>query len=188
MEGSYETFQESGTVTSSIHWLHIVKVGKYMSMTESYISILDESLDKKISILDAITELNGQQTALLENTTLDWDALEKLAEQKSELVDKLNAMDEGFQLVYNNVKNELENNRENYSQEIKALQGKIAQIMEKSSHIMAEEERNKEKIKKQLSARRKEITSVKKNSQYAANYYKTMNKLSDEPVFMDKKK
>lgn len=167
---------------------HGVKVGTSMSMTESYISILDDSLNKKIDILDAIAQLNGQQTALLDKDTLEWDALERMAEQKAELVDKLNAMDEGFQLVYNNVKSELENNRDRYSQEIKSLQGKIALIMEKSNHIMAEEERNKEKIKKQLSAHRKEITSVKKNQQYAANYYKTMNKLSDEPVFMDKKK
>ena len=144
---------------------HGVKVGTCMSMTESYISILDDSLNKKIDILDAFAQLNGQQTALLDKDTLDWDALERLAEQKSELVDKLNAMDEGFQLVYNNVKSELENNRDRYSQEIKNLQGKIALIMEKSSHIMAEEERNKEKIKKQLSAHRKEITGGRKNQQ-----------------------
>ena len=108
--------------------------------------------------------------------------------QKAELVDQLNAMDEGFQLVYDNVKAELDKNRECYSAEIKSLQGRITQIMEKSSHLMAEEKRNKDRITAKFAQRRREIGSVKKNQQYAANYYKTMNKVTSEPVFMDKKK
>ena len=108
--------------------------------------------------------------------------------QKAELVDQLNAMDEGFQLVYDNVKAELEKNREGYSAEIKSLQGRITQIMEKSSHLMAEEKRNKDRITAKFAQRRREIGSVKKNQQYAANYYKTMNKVTSAPVFMDKKK
>lgn len=97
-------------------------------------------------------------------------------------------MDEGFQLVYDNVKAELGKNREGYSAEIKSLQGRITQIMEKSSHLMAEEKRNKDRITAKFAQRRREIGSVKKNQQYAANYYKTMNKVTSEPVFMDKKK
>ena len=108
--------------------------------------------------------------------------------QKAELVDQLNAMDEGFQLVYDNVKAELDKNREGYSAEIKSLQGRITQIMEKSSHLMAEEKRNKDRITAKFAQRRREIGSVRKNQQYAANYYKTMNKVTSEPVFMDKKK
>ena len=108
--------------------------------------------------------------------------------QKAELVDQLNAMDEGFQLVYDNVKAELDKNREGYSAEIKSLQGRITQIMEKSSHLMAEEKRNKDRITAKFAQRRREIGSVKKNQQDAANYYKTMNKVTSEPVFMDKKK
>ena len=108
--------------------------------------------------------------------------------QKAELVDQLNAMDEGFQLVYDNVKAELDKNHEGYSAEIKSLQGRITQIMEKSSHLMTEEKRNKDRITAKFAQRRREIGSVKKNQQYAANYYKTMNKVTSEPVFMDKKK
>ena len=108
--------------------------------------------------------------------------------QKAELVDQLNAMDEGFQLVYDNVKAELDKNHEGYSAEIKSLQGRITQIMEKSSHLMTEEKRNKDRITAKFAQRRREIGSVKKNQQYAANYYKTMNKVTSEPVFIDKKK
>lgn len=157
-------------------------------MTESYLSILDDSLKKKIAILDGMQELNEQQSKLLDTSPIDWDALEAYAEQKSELIEKLNALDEGFQAIYNNVKSELDTGKEKYSTEIKSIQDKITLIMEKSSHVMAVEGRNHDKIKRQLSLERREMTTVKKTSQYAANYYKTMNKISDEPVFMDKKK
>lgn len=159
-----------------------------MSMTESYLSILESSLDKKIEILESVEELNAQQRAVLDAERFDEESFGKIVEKKAELIDKLNAMDEGFQLVYNNVRAELDGNRDKYAEQIKSLQSRIARIMEKSSHIMAEEQRNKDKVKNRFAMRRKEITSVKKNSQYAANYYKTMNKLSGEPVFMDKKK
>lgn len=159
-----------------------------MSMTESYITILDSSLDKKLAILDRMIELNAQQKELLNMEKLDEEAFHGLTEQKAELIDKLDSLDDGFQMVYDKVKAELDNNRVQYGDEIKSLKDKIAMIMEKSSHILAEEQRNKERAKQQFAARRREITSVRKNSQYAANYYKTMNKLSGEPVFMDKKK
>ena len=159
-----------------------------MSMTESYLTILESSLDRKLGILDSLEKLNTEQEAVLGATSFDEEAFGHIVEQKAELIDQLNAMDEGFQLVYDNVKAELEKNREGYSAEIKSLQGRITQIMEKSSHLMAEEKRNKDRITAKFAQRRREIGSVKKNQQYAANYYKPMNKVTSEPVFMDKKK
>lgn len=157
-------------------------------MTESYITILDGSLDRKIAILDEINKLNDEQTALLDGQTFDENAFYAVTEKKAALIDKLNELDNGFQLVYDNVKAELEENRQRYQQEIKQLQEKITLIMEKSNHIMAEERRSKEKAEKQFASRRRAVSSVRKNQQYAASYYKTMNKVTDEPVFMDKKK
>ena len=159
-----------------------------MSMTESYLTILESSLDRKLGILDSLEKLNIEQEAVLGAASFDEEAFGNIVGQKAELVDQLNAMDEGFQLVYDNVKAELDKNREGYSAEIKSLQGRITQIMEKSSHLMAEEKRNKDRITAKFAQRRREIGSVKKNQQYAANYYKTMNKVASEPVFMDKKK
>lgn len=159
-----------------------------MGITESYMMILEESLDKKIEILDKLNTLNLQQSELLDKDKFDEEGFHELNEKKAELVDKLNAMDEGFQMIYDKVKGELDGNRDRYAGQIKTLQGKISEIMEKSNHLMAEEQRNKERIKNKFATRRRELGSVKKNSQYAANYYKTMNKVTSEPVFMDKKK
>ena len=137
-----------------------------MSMTESYLTILESSLDRKLGILDSLEKLNTEQEAVLGAASFDEEAFGNIVGQKAEL----------------------DKNREGYSAEIKSLQGRITQIMEKSSHLMAEEKRNKDRITAKFAQRRREIGSVKKNQQYAANYYKTMNKVTSEPVFMDKKK
>ncbi len=159
-----------------------------MGMTESYIDILDDSLDRKIEILDALNEYNVKQTELLDKEKFDEDAFHEISVKKGELIDRLNAMDDGFQTIYDKVKSELDDDRSKYTQQIKTLKEKISLIMEKSNHILTGEQRNKEKVKMKFAARHKEIASVNKNRQYAANYYKTMNKVIDEPVFMDKKK
>ena len=94
-----------------------------MSMTESYLTILESSLDRKLGILDSLEKLNTEQEAVLGAASFDEEAFGHIVGQKAELVDQLNAMDEGFQLVYDNVKAELDKNREGYSAEIKSLQG-----------------------------------------------------------------
>ena len=159
-----------------------------MGMTDSYLSILDASLDNKLEILDRLTELTAKQGALLDAEKLDAEAFHALTEEKSSLIEKLESLDDGFQLVYNNVKQTLDTDRQVYSAEITAMQKKIAGIMERSNHLMAEESRNKAKADKHFALLHKEVKNVKTNQQYAANYYKTMNKLTGEPVFMDKKK
>lgn len=159
-----------------------------MSMTESYISILDGSLDKKIGILDKIISLNARQTELLDSEKPDADAFNGIVEEKAVCIDELNELDKGFQLLYDNVKAELENNKARYAGEIAQLQRKITIIMEKSTSIQAEEHRNSERVKRMFSSLHREARTAKKSRQQVANYYRSMNKLSSEPVFMDKKK
>lgn len=164
------------------------KMRDTMGMTESYLAILENSLDRKIEILDSVEKLNVEQEKIIGASSLDEEAFGRIVEQKAQLIEQLNAMDDGFQLIYDRVKAELDADRERYSDEIKIIQSKITLIMEKSSHLMAEEQRNKDRITAKFAARRREINSVKKNQQYAASYYKNMNKVTSEPVFMDKKK
>ncbi len=159
-----------------------------MSMTESYITILDASLNKKIEILDEIILINSRQSELIAADKPDADAFNETVEEKAVLIDKLNELDEGFQLLYNNVQAELKDNRERYLEQIAQMQKKITLIMEKSTHIQTEEKRNNERIKAMFGSLHKAAKTVKKNSRQVANYYKTMNKLTDEPVFMDRKK
>ena len=58
-----------------------------MGITESYITILDESLDKKIELLDTLNALNVQQTELLDREKFDEEGFHGLNEKKAELID-----------------------------------------------------------------------------------------------------
>ena len=52
-----------------------------MGITESYITILDESLDKKIELLDTLNALNVQQTELLDREKFDEEGFHGLNEK-----------------------------------------------------------------------------------------------------------
>ena len=50
------------------------------------------------------------------------------------------------------------------------------------------ESKNKELIKSRFSSLKKEARQMKKSRELAASYYKTMNNISSEPYFLDRKK
>ena len=101
---------------------------------------------------------------------------------------ELEKLDKGFQILYDNVKAQIEDNRQTYSAEIQRLQVMIKTIMDRSVALMVLENQNKEMITKRFATLKKEARQVKKNRNLAANYYKSMNNISSEPYFLDKKK
>ena len=113
-----------------------------MGITDSYLTILSESLDKKMAVLEELETINRQQSELIKSSRFDDEAYYELAEKKNERINDINKMDEGFQLIYDKVKAELEANCAAYAVQIKELQAKISRIMEMSSHLQVEEKRN----------------------------------------------
>ena len=109
-----------------------------MGITQSYLSILEDSLNKKIEILDTIAEINNEQNAILDKSKFDEEAFNAIYVKKAEQIDLLNKTDEGFQTIYDKVKAELDTDRNQYADIIKSLQQKITEIMEKSSAIRTE--------------------------------------------------
>ena len=63
-----------------------------MSMTESYLTILESSLDRKLGILDSLEKLNKEQEAVLGAASFDEEAFGNIVGQKAELVEQLNAV------------------------------------------------------------------------------------------------
>lgn len=158
-----------------------------MGITDSYLTILSESLDKKIAALEELETINREQSELIKSNRFDDEAYYELAEKKNERINDINKLDEGFQLIYDKVKAELEANRAAYAVQIKELQAKISRIMEMSSHLQVEEKRNYEAVKSQLGSMKEEVKQTRKSQKTVASYYKNMN-YAAEPVFMDKKK
>lgn len=159
-----------------------------MEDIRNYLSIMQEGLEKKITILKGISEMNGRQKAILEDEKMQLEDFEATLEDKGKLVEALIALDNGFEAVYDRVKDELVADRAVYSMQIKRMQELIAEVTDLSVKVQSEETRNKELVQKRFQKLRQNITETRKNSKAVSNYYRSMSRLDSGPQFMDSKK
>ena len=156
---------------------------------KGYITALKQGLEKKIQILDKIIEENALQRQLLADPELDPDDFEKNLNDKTALVEQLTMLDDGFDTVYERVREELQQNRAAYAVDITCMQKYISAIMEKSTQIQTEEQRNRELVVQKFTSVKKQIREVKSSHKAVNEYYQNMMKLNYvEPQFMDNKK
>jgi len=158
-------------------------------MGKEYLSVMLQSLQKKSKILDGIIQKNMEQHQILSQDTLDAEAFEQNVQEKSDLVDQINFLDEGFEELYGRVKSVIEAEKQAHREDILLMKKLIAEITEKSVSIQSEELRNRRLMEHKFSQERKKI-HVKRSSSVAVNqYYKNMAKLNYmDAQFMDKKK
>lgn len=154
-----------------------------------YIPIMIQSLKKKNQILDVIINLNQQQRDELEDPGLDPDDFDLTVEKKAKQIEELEALDVGFQELFERVREELTGNREAYREEIAQMQELIRSLTEKSADIQTQEQRNKGLMTRKFAAVRKQVKEVRKSQRIVNQYYKNMMKTAYiEPQFTDKKK
>ena len=156
---------------------------------ENYLSILEESLRKKLQILDELTTYTTQQQELLKAEELDYDAFDQLVEKKDPLVQMIMELDQGFETVYDRIKEQLLGHKELYAVQIRTLQNLISELTDKSVKLQAMDQRNKTAVEQQFRKSREKIRQGRQNKQAALNYYKNMNH-SDfvPPQYLDNKK
>ncbi|MBQ8147391.1 MAG: flagellar export chaperone FlgN [Lachnospiraceae bacterium] len=160
-----------------------------MATTIDYLKILEESLNKKISVLQALLEATRRQSVLAEEESLDMDAFEGTMEQKDALLSQLTELDEGFENVFHGVEAELKDNKSKYRNEIERIQNSIRKCTDLSVELQALEERNKTKLAARFSVQQREIRQVKTSSKAASSYYKSMAGAQNiDSIFMDQKK
>jgi len=156
---------------------------------ESLLQILKESLEQKLIILSAIELKSKEQAELAANPDVLLEDLDSNMDEKAELIDKLTKLDTGFEALYDDIREELLENKSTYKSQIAQIQDLIAKVMEKSASIEAVEKRNKTAIEGIFKSRKKELQHRKNASSVARHYYNATNKLNViNPVFMDKKK
>ena len=144
-------------------------------MIQNYLHIMEESLQKKDALLDKITDVCERQEVLLKEDSFSLEEFDKLMETKGKLAEELNRLDDGFEILYEKVREQLQGDRQQYRNEIRHMQALIRSITDKSNHIQAMEERNRQGMEMQL---QKERTRLQKNRQASAaayNYYKNMS-------------
>lgn len=144
------------------------------SMPDTYIAIMLQSLKKKEQVLDEIIRLDDQQKDTLTDSECPFDVFDETVEAKSACIDQLNQLDSGFEKLYAQVAEELDQNREDYAKEIRDMQQCIRRVTDKSVKIQAQEARNKQLMKEKFSTVQKQATDVRKNSRAITGYYNSM--------------
>lgn len=159
------------------------------NMTKGYMKVLEESLNKKTTVLQSLLEATKRQSILADAEEFDMDEFETVMEQKDFLLEQLSELDQGFETVYRGVETELKENKEQYCSEIANIQQLIRKCTDLSVELQALEERNKIKLSAKFSNQQREIRQVKTSSKAASSYYKSMSGGQGmDSIFLDQKK
>lgn len=155
---------------------------------ENQLSILAESLDKKIQVLREIQKYNELQEASFQDGKAKLEDFDKAVEQKGILIEKLNKLDEGFEILYAKLAEQLKDNKERYASQIADLQQKIKLVTELGVSIQAQEKRNKALVEQFFAKERHGIRRGRQSSKAAYDYYKNMSQSGyASSQFMDSK-
>lgn len=158
-------------------------------MTEGYLQIMIESLEKKIVVLDQVMELNARQAEVSAHQPMDMEAYDTTMEEKGKLIDEINKLDDGFSSTYELVKDEVQKNPETYRTKVLEMQELIRIAVEKGVTIEAQEKRNRSALETVFRMKRQEIKQLKVSNTAALKYYKSMSRINEvDPQLMDKKK
>ena len=158
-------------------------------MLNEYLHALITSMDAKAECLRKLQDKTDAQTGILNAADMDWDAFDALVDEKDALIDELDRLDDGFQAVFERIKDELLAKKAEHKEAIAKLQGQIRTVTEQSTSLMAAEHRNHELASAKFAAAKRNIRQSRNTSKAAANYYANMNQINYiDPQLMDKKK
>ena len=156
---------------------------------ESQLTILSESLDKKLDVLQKILEFNKRQEEVFSAEKVDMSLFDDAVEEKQRLIDEVVRLDDGFEIMYEKLARELEGNRQRYAAQIRELQAKVAKVTELSVSVQAQEARNKKLIESYFAKERSNIGQRRKSARSAFDYYKSMSSTGyTQPQMYDSKK
>ena len=156
---------------------------------EQYLNSLIEGLKAKENMLDELTALTEKQQTIVSGEKIDWDAFDAIVDEKSDIIEKLNQNDEGFTAVFDRIKDDLKSQMGKYSSYIEQIKSGIANVTNKSTSLMALEQRTKTRVENAFKRQKKEYNNSKTSSRVATNYYNAMNKMNFvDPQLMDSKK
>lgn len=143
-------------------------------MANTYVTALIDSLSQKVDVLKEIRQKNAEQLELTKDTPFPFEKFDKICEDKKVLIYKVNKLDEGFELVYDEIRSELAGNRELYKEEIAKLQKLITEVTDLGTTIQAEEARNKNAMEAALRSERSKLKQGRSSVKAVQSYSQTM--------------
>ena len=161
-----------------------------MDNSSVFISVLHDSLSRKVEIVKEIIELTKEQSRILSAQDMDSDRFDDIIDEKGVRIDEMLEIDKGFNVTFERVRDILQNNKEEYRSQIIEMQNFIRVITDMSVEIEFLEQSNKTMFADFLHGKRKEIRKFNVNNKIAASYNNNMpNQHQDwQSYFLDKKK
>lgn len=141
---------------------------------DNSLAVLSESLSLKIEVLKSIQEYNERQKEAFSIDEPDIDSFDEAIEEKGRLIERLEELDNGFEILYENISTLLRQDRTKYALQIREIQDKISVVTEMSMSIQAQEARNKKLIEEYFARERNSIKNSRVGSKAAFDYYKNM--------------
>lgn len=158
-------------------------------MMNNYLQILQDSLVKKLEVLAQIEQKSLEQSNMIKGTDVDLALVDSNMDEKAKLIEQVLSLDEGFESIYEKIREDLLPNKERYKNEIASLQKMIEKVTEKSASIQAIEARNKAEMEVVFNKQKKNLQGKRNAMSVAKDYYQNMNKVKHvSPQFLDQKK
>lgn len=155
---------------------------------DNYMQIMIDSLHKKEEILKKIVVLNDEQAQIASASEFSDEKFYANMESKGDLIEELLKLDEGFNSLFNRIKEEVGDNKSKYAQQIKELQDLIKLVTELGVKVEVQESRNKSLVEKRFAKMKREVANAGRNTKMANTYYKNQNMIDNQPHFVDNKK
>lgn len=155
----------------------------------NYLQLLEESLKKKLDVLSRIEMCNKKQEEILKSSQVVMEEFDSSIDEKGILIDEINVLNDGFEQLYERVREQLIVNKEQYKSQIRVLQKLITEVTDKSTIIQAQELRNKKLVENYFAEERQALRHSRQGSKAALDYYKNMSRSNIvTPQVMDQKK
>ncbi|MBR5596762.1 MAG: hypothetical protein IKW30_05070 [Lachnospiraceae bacterium] len=158
-------------------------------MILNYLQILQDSLERKLALLTQIEEKSLEQSNIIKSGNVDFSLIDLNMDEKAKLISEILVIDNGFESLYEKIRENLITNKEKYKIQIQNMQNLIEQVTQKGSAIQVIEARNKAQMDVIFSNQKREMRTRKNVMSVAKDYYQNMNNVKHvSPQFLDHKK
>lgn len=155
---------------------------------QTYFILLKDTLKKKIGVLQELLQYTLLQEQIIDKGDIEKEEFLGTISEKDKQLNVLIQLDDGFDQVYQRIKESLLKYPKYFEADVKELKDLITIITDLNMKLQALEKRNKTKMDNVLIKKRLEIKNFKANNQMVSNYYKNMaNQHQGQAYFLDKK-
>lgn len=155
-----------------------------------YMGMMQNSLQRKKTILETILENTKEQENLLKKEPFEEQHFMAILDEKGNAIDELNQMDEGFDALFRKVEKDILTQPELFKEQIQSMQVLIREISGLAAQIQALEHQNSDRMEIYLSCQKKKIRDYHVSHRTATNYYRNMSNVhrQDQSYFFNEKK